>query len=243
MRKLALFILSFMIFSVIFTKEVVASTSPQPLSKAELLEGIQNWRRVLKNIPGTDLRENDLQQEFLFRLQFLSERRYEGSDASLIRLLDFMKELEDRPSNMSSSALSPFLEILLKSIKEVREAQEPLWPYIQQFMVDNSLKNPVAFEDTVKQRDYINQFETQSARVMSQEEINQYFISMELPIPVLAPAVSLQPVASDSANVGKLEEGPRTELPPETRAANAPEGKPDVGAVEVIQGEQPAVKP
>lgn len=181
---------------VVFTKEVVASTG-RPLSRSELLEGIQNWRKILKNIPGNDAHENDLQQEFLFRLQFLCERRYEGNDASLIRIIDFMKELESHPSNISSSALTPFLEILVKSIKEIREAQEPLWPFVQQFMVNNSLKNPVSFEETVKQRDYLNQFETVSAARLTHEDINQYFISLEVPIPGKEP----QPAALTPAQI------------------------------------------
>lgn len=247
--------LTFCLVSLVFTKEVIAAHRGPlsgPLSKVELLDGIQHWRKILKNIPGPDLRENDLQQEFLFRLQFLVERRYEGTDASFVRILDFMKELEGHPSNLSSSSLNAFLEILIKSIKEIREAQEPLWPYIQQFMVDNSLKNPVNFEETVKQRDYINQFETVSAARLNHEEINQYFISLEIPVPTKIPATEpyadeisekSSRAAGDRPEIRKLEERPRPELPPETGTVNPSEGQTDVGPVKVIESEKTAVQP
>jgi hypothetical protein len=235
--------------------------STHNLSKTELLDGIQNWRNVLKNIPSADARENDLQQEFLFRLQFLVERRFEGNEASLIRLLEFMKEIEDQPINLSSSTLSPFLEVLIRNIKEIREAQQDLWPFIQQFMVDNSLKNPAAFEETLRQRDYFNKYETVAAGTMTAEEINQFFISMEIPklvpAPVLMPAPSPTPTPSpapmtnaekqdletrQSADVGKLEQGPRAELPPKAGTPNTTEGQTDVGTVEVIDSQDSAIQ-
>ncbi len=231
MRKFALFILCFGLTLLSMTPAVMAAS--RPLSKNELLDGVQNWRKILKNIPSPEARENDLQQEFLFRLQFLVERRYDGTDESLLRLLQFMRELEERPSNMSSSALNGFLEILIRSLKEVREPQEAMWPYIQQFMVDNSLQRPVAFEETVKQRDYLNQFESLSAKQMSAEEINQYFIAAEIP--------KLEP--SQTSNIGKLEESPGPKLAAEATVPNSTEGEPDVGPIIVIDSQESAVEP
>ncbi len=234
MSKVLVFALSFVLATLTLVTEVKAQA--RALSKPELLEGIQHWRNILRNIPGSDLRENDLQQEFLFRLQFFIERRYEGNDGSMIRILEFMQDIENQPINLSSSSLGPFLGILIKSLKEAREPQEELWPYVQQFMVDNSLRNPVAFEDTLKQRDYFNQFETVSARRLSAEEINQFFIVMETPTTAVLNS-------GQGPNIGKLQERPGAELPAEARAPQPPERQSDVRLIEIIDGQNPALKP
>lgn len=193
------------------------------LSKPELLQAVKEWRTILKANPPLDARENDLQQEFLFRLQFFVERRYDGTDTSLIRILEFYLELENHPTNISHSSLGPFLQILARSAKEVREPQEPLWPFIQQFMVDNSLANPTSFEESVRQRDYLNKYETLKAA--------------EATLPKeLMPVIPL--ATSDAAQVPELVQSPGAQLTAETGTANPAEGKPDVRAVEVIDGQK-----
>lgn len=193
------------------------------LSKPELLLAVKEWRTILKANPPIDARENDLQQEFLFRLQFFVERRYDGTDSSLIRILDFYLELENHPTNISHSSLGPFLQILTRSVKEIREPQEPLWPFIQQFMVDNSLASPTSFEESVRHRDYLNKYETLKAAEAT--------LPTELVVSAPSPT-------SDTSKVPELVQSPGAELAPETRASQPAEGKPDVRAVEVIDGQK-----
>lgn len=229
MSKIAFFILSFGLTFVVLSEPVHAAN--RPLSKIELLEGIGNWRQILRAMPTKDLLENDLQQDFLFRLQFAVERRYDDTDAGLVRLLVFMKEIEDQPSNSSALSLSPFLDILIRSVKEIKEPQDALWPYIQQFMVDNSLRNPVSFEETIKQRDYFNQFETVPASALNAEEINLYFIATESP---KSPAKSPVLQTSEGPQIGELEQRPGPELPTKTGTTNSSEGESNVRFIEVI---------
>lgn len=149
-----------------------AAPAPRVYGKSSLLSVLKDWEQSL-NDRAMDAFERDLEREFILRLRFQVERRYTGDDASLIRILAFMLELEEQPQNMSLSYTTNYLRELLEAIRTIREPNENLARFIRQFTEASGIKNVMSANQFLQSRAYLNGHETATAREMTDEGFNE----------------------------------------------------------------------
>lgn len=159
--------------------QVQAMGQGRAFSKEYFIQYLRTWETELKaanpvgvvssETPTNEEFERDLTKEFILRLRFQIERRYTGDDASLIRILKFMLELEEDPGNRSLSHLTAFLRELIEAVQSIREPSENLARFIRQFSEASGLKNPLSAEEFLKSRAYLNARQTESAEAIDDD--------------------------------------------------------------------------
>lgn len=149
-----------------------AAPAPRVYNKPALLGALKDWESSLNERAMDDF-ERDLEREFILRLRFQVERRYTGDDASLVRILAFMLELEEQPQNLSLSYTTVYLRELLEAIRTIREPNENLARFIRQFTEASGIKNVMSADQFLRSRAYLNALETATAREVTDETWNE----------------------------------------------------------------------
>lgn len=165
--------LSILIFAGLSFIAFSGSATPrtaEALSKSRLVNELKIWADENEKEPRLDPLEKDLRKEFIFRLRFQTERRYDGSDASLLRILNFMKELEESPQNRSLSQMNDFLGELIRCIQMNREPAEPLFSFLKTYAKTSGLVNPQKSEEYALGRAYLNGSESRGAQDLNDED-------------------------------------------------------------------------
>lgn len=195
-RSLGLFILIMSLFAGPMAPSFShAAPAPRVYNKTNLLTALKDWEVSLKD-RAMDAFERDLEREFILRLRFQVERRYTGDDASLIRILAFLLELEEQPQNLSLSYTTSYLRELLEAVRTIREPNENLARFIRQFTEASGIKNVMSANQFLASRAYLNGQESVSAREMDEENWNDLAARMTLiseedttPVTLLSPLI------------------------------------------------------
>jgi hypothetical protein len=110
-------------------------------TKTELLAEITNWRdQIIKEEIAPEA------FEWSYRLQFLVERRFDGSEASILRLLEFDRELSEDQDRK-------WLTSMIESIKELKEPEESTWTLIRGFLEMSDFENPLSPDEFMNLRE------------------------------------------------------------------------------------------
>lgn len=156
MRKVLFFIL--ILFSLWSPKTTFASALP----KTNALQFLTNWDQELReNQSGTnsaDLREKDLEIQFVNRLIFQVERKYQENDpAKFLRETIWDMYLTDKMAvNQSFGSQELFLSVLHQALEEVLEPQENALLFIKNFTRYSSIQDPAELEDFAATRNYFD---------------------------------------------------------------------------------------
>lgn len=157
-------------------------------TRTELVAHLSDWQEEIRDLEELSDKRVRAKADFVYRLRFLVERRYDGSEASLLRILKFMKELDGRPQPGELAAATVeekrFIDQLIKAVEEVRERHEPLWVFVKTFTDSTSLGS-IDLEEFAKGRDYINNYEAVPARILSKNDVDELFTEMEAKTEVL----------------------------------------------------------
>lgn len=153
---------------------------PQSPDKKSLIQELNNWRDEVEDFEDKNDRNTTMKLDLLYRLTFLVERRYDGSEASLIRILHFMGELDDQGEKNPEE--KEFVQHLLEAIDKARERQEPLWLFIKTYVDDSEIMKPKSFDKFSQEREYINNFENERAKSLSDDEIEALRAQLGEPI-------------------------------------------------------------
>lgn len=166
-------------------------------TKTELLREISEWQEEITEFEDLTDKDSQVKQDWLYRMQFLIERRYDGSEPSLLRILKFMIELDGTSENKNSSADSVLTQRLVEAIEKIREPNEPLWLFIRDYIDEVSAISPPTIDEYSRLRDYINNYQGVAARRLSPEELEKLLESQDqtkiLPTP---PIQEVPPVPS-----------------------------------------------
>lgn len=150
-------------------------------SKGQILKEIAAWQEDIKDFEDLEDKGTKIRRDWLFRLQFLIERRYDGSENSLQRILKFMVELDKKGEQHEKSDDLLLNQRLLEAIEKVREKHEPLWMFVQSYVEDVDPTNPPTIDEFSKSRDYINNFQGVSAKRISSDELEALLESLDQP--------------------------------------------------------------
>lgn len=141
------------------------------LSKQQTLSILADWDKELRlnnqnkidnaispEISAKEQRENDLEIEFVNRLIFQVERKYQDSDPR-----KFFKDIiwdmyqTDRLSiNKAYGSSELFLKVLHQSLEEILEPQENAVMFIKNFTRFSSIQDPVELEVFASTRNYFD---------------------------------------------------------------------------------------
>lgn len=141
-------------------------------AKAFVMQALHQWEAALAEREMEDF-ARDLEHEFVLRLKFQVERRYTGEDASMVRILAFMLELEEQPQNLSLSYTTRFLRELIEAVRTLREPNENLIRFIRQFTEIAGIQNGLSAEEFAQTRAYVNARETEGAEPLDDEMWNE----------------------------------------------------------------------
>lgn len=181
---------------------------------------LQSWEKDVRDWkPQAEYRlERDLELEWINRLKSAVHAKYRETDASFVRLIEDMLEVERAPENLATATLGNFLEALLKVIREDREPTESLYEFVREATERGSIQSPPAMAEFSGSRDYRSQGLSAQAAALESEDGPQ----------------------GDGLESGELVKPLGTELAAEPAVLDAPEGDVGIAADEVIESDKPA---
>jgi hypothetical protein len=149
------------------------------------LSELKNWREKTAERQDLEDREKDLRLQFIHRLIFQVDRKYQGEDLKSffafaikdMRLTDQMK------INQSLGSIEIFLESLELAIQEILEPRESVVSLIQDFTDFSGISEPANVDEFAAHRSYFDGKKSIRARDLDLEvagEIpDQDFIKMD----------------------------------------------------------------
>lgn len=190
-------------------------------SKAVLLTNIESWTRSVRlwNPDRVEALEKDIWLSFLYRLRSHVSHSYRDSDASLIRILNDINDVELSSENKATSRLAPFLTLLLQAVREDREPTEDLFSFLKEFAEYGGILDPPTPEEFMETREYRGGGLSEAAQPMDLE------------------------AAAESFEIQELAKSMGPELAPKPAVLDAPEGSDGVGADEVVPSHEPRLEP
>lgn len=190
-------------------------------SKAALLTSLESWTRSVRlwNPDRVEALEKDIWLSFLYRLRAQVSSSYQDSDASLIRILTDINEVELSSENKTTSRLSPFLTLLLQAVREDREPTEDLFSFMKEFAEYGGILTPPTPEEFMETREYRGGGLSEAAQPMDLE------------------------AAAESLEIQELAKTMSPELPPEPAVLDPTKGSDGTGADEVVPSHEPRFEP
>lgn len=140
--------------------------------KIQLIERLQDWQEEINSRQDLELREKDLEIQFISRLIFQVESKYrEQSWPSFFQkaLLD-MQETDD---------LGPFLESLSESLSTLLEKNEDALSFLQAYLDFSSVLTPATPGEFAETRSYFDGRKMLQAKAMNRDEAAEYVDARE----------------------------------------------------------------
>ncbi len=177
-RSLVLFLA---VFTLVFTITVTAYSAIPSVAKTQILKDFAEWQSDIDDFEDLTETETQVKRDWLFRLQFLIERRYDGNENSILRILKFMVELDSKQQNSKKNTETLLTERLIEALEKSREPNEPLWAFVKAYVDDVNPLDPPTLDQFTKSRDYINRFQGIAAKRISPEDLEILLEKLERP--------------------------------------------------------------
>jgi hypothetical protein len=137
-------------------------------SRLELIENLQSWKKETLIRPDLKPREKDLRLDFIDRLIFQTERKFQEEPVRdfLLRTLEDMAETDDLASNQSYGSNSEFLLNLQESLKTLLEQRESSLAFLKEYTDFSSLSSPKSVDEFSETRSYYDGKNLRAANTM-----------------------------------------------------------------------------
>lgn len=121
----------------------------------------------------TAKKEHVMRQEFLDRLIFQIDTKFNGADlkAFLERSLVDMAKI-DAANSATETGIWKFMKYASDAIRRLPEKKENILSFLEGYM-NRSVSNPVKPEDFINQRNYTNGATSEAAKPLSREEVGE----------------------------------------------------------------------
>lgn len=144
-----------------------AQSHAAPESKLQLIERLQEWKEQIQLRTDLDLREKDLEIEFVSRLIFQTESKYREQELQVFmqKTLTDMQETDD---------LGSFLENLNEGLSILLEKNEDVLSFMQAFLEFSRIQEPATAAQFAETRSYYDGRNMMQAQAMSLNDAAEY---------------------------------------------------------------------
>jgi hypothetical protein len=127
-------------------------------SPAAVLSELKNWRDKTSERQDLEEREKDLRLQFIHRLIFQVDRKYQGQDLKIffVSTIKEMRFTDQMKINQSLGSIETFLEFLELTIQEVLEPRESVVSLIQDFTDFSGISEPANVDAFSSHRSYFD---------------------------------------------------------------------------------------
>ncbi|MGZ5279785.1 MAG: hypothetical protein ACXWC9_07585 [Pseudobdellovibrionaceae bacterium] len=149
-----------------------AQSHAASLSRPQLIEQLQAWKNTVTNREFMDLREQDLQIQFINRLIFQSESKYHEQDLQsfMQKTLTDLQETDD---------IGYFLENINESLTTLLEKNENVLSFMMAFLEFSSIQEPATAAQFAEIRNYYDGHNHLQAQTMNLDEAADYLEQKE----------------------------------------------------------------
>ncbi len=133
------------------------------LPKTQLLEKLQTWKDDIDERNSLDLREKDLQTEFINRLLFQSQSKYSEQDLQVF-MLKVLHDMQDTDDQVY------FLENLEEGLSTLLEKNEDVVAFMRAYLEFSSILEAKSAADFAEIRNYYDGRSTMQAHTMSLDD-------------------------------------------------------------------------
>jgi hypothetical protein len=147
-----------LIFSASLLIAALMSARAHAENRFDVVHSLQAWQQHTSVREDLEDREKDLRLQFIQRLIFQTERKYQEDSLKefYIQTLNEMVQTDEHLSNRSFGRTTAFLEGLSASLDELLEKNENVITFIETFTDYSGIQEPVSVSEFAETRSYFN---------------------------------------------------------------------------------------
>lgn len=171
-----------LMISLILISLALACARAHAESRLEVLEAMQAWKFETSNRLDLEDREQDLRIDFINRLIFQTERKYQEESLKefLLKTLKEMISTDQRAQNQSFATMNDFLESLQISLSTLIEKNEKPLVFIENFTEFSGITEPASPDEFSETRSYYDGKNIAAAHTMTVDEAADFAEAKEI---------------------------------------------------------------